>query len=1022
LNLNRQTGSGKTFSMGTVFDGDWENSRIGIIPRALRDIFKSVRKMEDHSTISITCSFMELYQEVLYDLLADRSREQSVCDIREDGTKGIIINGLCEVPANDEDKATNCLMTGGSKRTVGATAMNDFSSRSHAIFVVNVKTERLDGTGNTTAKFTLVDLAGSERSKKTKATGTRFKEGVKINQGLLALGNVISALGGGASSSNGYISYRDSKLTRLLQDSLGGNSVTLMVACVSPADYNIEETLSTLRYADRAKKIKNKPVKNENSNQAEIGKLKQIIQDLRLQLLDKNPNVVGEDNSATHKKLQTKEMEISDLRSKLSTLINTLNELSALHILDESFINDIVTEFEKLCTMLFSTCAAEFAMPDTKIFDELKAQAKGIEDLIKKYKQQLRETSDETKMAIQINDEIDSEKYLEFTNNQIEMFSKISALEREMKIKQELLDRKFQNTPLLINDEADKTMIEYETKIETLEKEINELKTANVSSAVRRDHNATKVNMDRKHKLEKMEKELTEIRKKCVALEKTKKMAEQDKKRCEDLKREIQEMKTARVQLIRQQRNESDTYKRYIANRDKEINCLKEKEKKVQNEMKRMERLHEKQQAVLKRKFEEAKAINKRLQDAVDTSRKNYKARMEKAIEKTDVVQNYIDHELVVLISTVDAKNAMQSLMNDRGMLLERLQNLKSTVNKNNAIEEEIKQLEEDLEMRNAQITDMRAKLMETDLDAKMKNIPENFTSIPELRIAMTYILRALLDSREDFITNKTKAEDLKTAYDASEERIEQLQDEKSEMISNFQAEKDQMERDFEQKITYLCQKQNGNLNKEDEDKCFASLAEQLTAKIEETATLKLRIEELMKQESSNKKDEKKKNKKASKISNGTFVIDSESDESFDDEDDGEFNFNDSFKDPDWKETPKHKRKGTRSTTTLLKESLVNRMDGTNMLINISETSDTSQGTKRTSSGNVKCACKGSCATKLCGCKKTGLFCSDNCKCSDACVNTENTSKESADENQPKLKKQKESDAHEVTPEKNNTK
>ncbi|XP_070494401.1 chromosome-associated kinesin KIF4 [Chironomus tepperi] len=1014
-----QTGSGKTYTMGTVFDGDWTSNKVGIIPRALRDIFQSVRKMEDHSTISITCSFMELYRETLYDLLTDRSRDQSVCEIREDGAKGIIINGLCEIPSNDEDKATNCLMTGGSKRTVGATAMNDASSRSHAIFVVNVKAVRLDGSGNTTAKFTLVDLAGSERSKKTKATGTRFKEGVKINQGLLALGNVISALGGGSVSSNGYISYRDSKLTRLLQDSLGGNSVTLMVACVSPADYNIEETLSTLRYADRAKKIKNKPVKNENSDQVEIQKLKQIIQELRLQVLDKNPTVGFEDNELACKKMQAKDKEISDLRTKLSTIINTLNELSALHILDESFINDIITEFEKLCTLLFTTCAAEFAMPDTKIFDQLKAQANIIEELIKKYKQQLRETSEENKLTIQLNDEIDSEKYMEYTNNQIEMYSKISALEREMKIKQELLDRKFQNTPLLIDNEADKTMIEYTTKIETLEKEINDLKSANMSSAARRDVNATKVNMDRKHKLEKMEKELTEIRKKCVALEKTKKMAEQDKKRCEDLKREIQEMKTARVQLIRQQRNESDTYKRYIANRDKEINCLKEKEKKVQNEMKRMERLHEKQQSVLKRKFEEAKAINKRLQDAVDTSRKNQKARMEKAIEKTDVVQNYIDHELVVLISTVDAKNAMQSLMNDRGMLLERLQNLKSTVNKNDAIEKEILQLEEDLEMRNAQITDMRAKLMETDIDAKIKNIPENFTSVPELRIAMTYILRALLDSREDFITNKTKAEDLKAAYDASEDRIEQLLEEKSEMLMNFEEEKNQMERDFEQKITYLCQKQNGNLNKEDEDKCFTSLTEQLTAKIEENAILKLRIEDLEKEKLNDKKAEKKKKiKQEAATPNGTFVIDSNSDESSDDE---EFDFNDSFKDPDWKKTPKHKR-GTRSTTTLLKESLVNRMDGTNMLINISETSNTSQGTKRKSGGNVKCACKGSCATKLCGCKKTGFFCSDNCKCSEACVNTENTSKESADENQPQTKKQRESDEHEVTPEKNKTK
>lgn len=125
-----------------------------------------------------------------------------------------------------------------------------------------------------TSKFHLVDLAGSERSKKTGTTGDRFKEGVNINKGLLVLGNVISQLGEG---NQGFINYRDSKLTRLLQDSLGGNSVTLMIACISPADYNQEETLSTLRYADRARKIKNKPIVNQDPIMAEMIRLRKEV-------------------------------------------------------------------------------------------------------------------------------------------------------------------------------------------------------------------------------------------------------------------------------------------------------------------------------------------------------------------------------------------------------------------------------------------------------------------------------------------------------------------------------------------------------------------------------------------------------------------------------------------------------------------------------------------------------------------------------------------------------------------------
>lgn len=266
--------------MGTCFDGNWFNESIGIIPRALLEIFAKVRDLKaEESSVIITCSFMELYCENLYDLLSGKEKESSICDIREDFNKGIFIKNLTEHEIKDESDAAKFLMEGGRNRTTGATAMNDASSRSHAIFTVNITIGH-----STKAKFSLVDLAGSERSKKTKATGVRFAEGVKINEGLLALGNVISALGGG--NSTGFVSYRDSKLTRLLQDSLGGNSLTLMIACVSPADYNIEETLSTLRYADRAKKIKNKPIKNQDPHQAELQSLHKIIEELKEKLME----------------------------------------------------------------------------------------------------------------------------------------------------------------------------------------------------------------------------------------------------------------------------------------------------------------------------------------------------------------------------------------------------------------------------------------------------------------------------------------------------------------------------------------------------------------------------------------------------------------------------------------------------------------------------------------------------------------------------------------------------------------
>ena len=183
------------------------------------------------------------------------------------------------------------LKRGSSQRVVGGTAMNDQSSRSHAIFTITLEQRENCGQADeesTTikSKFHLVDLAGSERQSKTKAKGLRLKEGININLGLLALGNVISVLGeDNPSNKNRHVPYRESKLTRLLQDSLGGNSHTVMLACVSPADSNTEESLNTLRYADRARKIKNKPVVNIDPLAAELVRLRYENQELKAKLI-----------------------------------------------------------------------------------------------------------------------------------------------------------------------------------------------------------------------------------------------------------------------------------------------------------------------------------------------------------------------------------------------------------------------------------------------------------------------------------------------------------------------------------------------------------------------------------------------------------------------------------------------------------------------------------------------------------------------------------------------------------------
>ena len=246
-------------SGGSVLEND-----PGIIPRVMEEIYK--RKGSDTNTSTvITVTFLELYMEELRDLLlpggADDPKRPQV-SIRENVNGGVEVCGATEKEVGSLCEMGNCLSQGSRCRTTSATKMNDESSRSHAIFTIGIEHHH-ENEEITTAQFHLVDLAGSERAKRTGAEGAQFDEGVTINQSLFALGNVISALGDDSKrNGNVHVPYRDSKLTRMLQNSLGGNSRTLMIACVSPADDSIAETENTLRYANRARNIKNKIVQN----------------------------------------------------------------------------------------------------------------------------------------------------------------------------------------------------------------------------------------------------------------------------------------------------------------------------------------------------------------------------------------------------------------------------------------------------------------------------------------------------------------------------------------------------------------------------------------------------------------------------------------------------------------------------------------------------------------------------------------------------------------------------------------
>lgn len=259
-----QTGSGKSYSMVGY------GANKGIVPISCNEIFQRIKNTTTaEKSYEVCVSMLEIYNEKLQDLLVQiNDRPAQGLKVRESKTLGIFVDGLSKHPVTSYEEIAAKMDSGYDNRTIGSTLMNASSSRAHTIVTIEFKQITLVNNKKTSkiSVINLVDLAGSERSSKTGATGDRLKEGCNINKSLLVLGNVINTLADKAmgKQKNVLPPYRDSNLTRILQNALGGNSKTVMICALSPASINYEETLSTLRYADRAKKIQNKAVVNES--------------------------------------------------------------------------------------------------------------------------------------------------------------------------------------------------------------------------------------------------------------------------------------------------------------------------------------------------------------------------------------------------------------------------------------------------------------------------------------------------------------------------------------------------------------------------------------------------------------------------------------------------------------------------------------------------------------------------------------------------------------------------------------
>ncbi|XP_055283344.1 kinesin-like protein KIF27 isoform X4 [Moschus berezovskii] len=355
-----QTGSGKTYTIGGGHVASVVEGQKGIIPRAIQEIFQNISG-KPSIDFNIKVSYIEVYKEDLRDLL---ELETSVKDlhIREDekGNTGLtfcavnllislksicleieeVIVGAKECQVESADEVMSLLEMGNAARHTGTTQMNEHSSRSHAIFTISLcqvdKSRKAaeDGSWHShrhiVSKFHFVDLAGSERVTKTGNTGERFKESIQINSGLLALGNVISALGDPRKKSS-HIPYRDAKITRLLKDSLGGSAKTVMITCVSPSSSDFDESLNSLKYANRARNIRNKPTLNFSPESDRMDEMEFEIKLLRealqsQQASSSQTSQIHQEGTPDKNKIHSLEEQVTQLQGECLGYQNCLEE------------------------------------------------------------------------------------------------------------------------------------------------------------------------------------------------------------------------------------------------------------------------------------------------------------------------------------------------------------------------------------------------------------------------------------------------------------------------------------------------------------------------------------------------------------------------------------------------------------------------------------------------------------------------------------------------------------------------
>uniref|UniRef100_A0A803NQP0 Kinesin-like protein n=1 Tax=Cannabis sativa TaxID=3483 RepID=A0A803NQP0_CANSA len=657
-----QTGSGKTYTMGT---GSKDCSQTGIVPQAMNALFSKIETLKHQTEFQLQVSFIEILKEEVRDLLDSVSLNKmdnvnghsgngkvsapvrQPIQIRESSNGAITLAGTTEMSVRTLQEMAACLEQGSLSRATGSTNMNNQSSRSHAIFTITLEQMRKVHSvfpGNDSpdedmseeyfcAKLHLVDLAGSERAKRTGSDGVRLKEGIHINRGLLALGNVISALGDEKKRKEGvHVPYRDSKLTRLLQDSLGGNSKTVMIACISPADINAEETLNTLKYANRARNIQNKPVVNRGLESNEMQKMRQQLEYLQAELFSRGGAAPSD--------------EVQVLRERIAFLEASNLDLSReLHVYRSR-------------RAVVGQCEADLPddyAPLTKN-DGLK---RGFQSIDSSDYEMGEIISGENPREVEVATKEREHEYMQNTLDKElnELNKRLEQKESEMRlfggIDTETLKQHF-----------GKKIVELEEEKRIVQKERDHLLAEVESLAANSDGQAhNKAHDSHTQKLKSLEAQILDLKKKQesqVQLVKEKQKSDDAAKR---LQSEIQSIKSQKVQLQHKIKQEAEQFRQWKASREKELLQLKKEGRRNEYERHKLEALNQRQKMVLQRKTEEAAVATKRLKELLESRKSTVRDNAANSNGHTSVTQSnekslqrWLDHELEVSVKVHEVR------------------------------------------------------------------------------------------------------------------------------------------------------------------------------------------------------------------------------------------------------------------------------------------------------------------------------------------------------------------------------